>query len=346
MRIWRAAAIVILAGASMVAADGAWAQAPTVDMDKPGAHLVLALERAEVRASWLGSMREEARTLLREARIVISGLAVEGDAVSVRVRKREDADAAMKALAELAPAASSGTTDRLPGLARSDIALAKKGDGIISIVPTEEGLGWRLSAALSDSLDISVRRLAGMGVVADTVRWDPHRIYVHVPTLQDTASLKDLLTRPAQLAFHELHPAIDAAKARQGRMPVGFKIYPGRVGEFFLRETPVARGSDIAGARPSVAHTGEPMVDLQLNASGTQAFGRFTSYNVGRRLAVVLDGVVLSAPEIRNAVLSGRASVVGGLTSQDASQLAVQLIAGGLTSRLAVVEERVIPPQR
>ena len=347
MRILRLIAAASLISAPLMA-DGARAQGSEV-MSKPGAHLVLLLDAAEVRASWLSSMRDDIRGRLREAKVGFGGLAVADNMVQVRLAKPEDANAALKALVDLAPAAPGGILERVLGLIRgsatSDVAVAKGEGGTITITPTEAGLERRTNAALDNAVVIAGRRLDGMGVAATAVRQGRDQIYVHAPALQETLALKDLLTKPARLGFHEV---ISAGEARQGRVPAGFKSYSAPPGEpLLLREIPVVRGNDLADAQAAFdQRTNEPVITFRFNNAGARAFARYTTENVGRPFAIVLDEVVLSVPVIREPILGGSGQVSGNFTVEAAKQLAVQLRAGALPAKLAVVEERVVPAGR
>jgi SecD/SecF fusion protein len=349
MRILRLIAAGSLICTSALIVDGARAQGGSQAMSKPGAHLVLLLDAAEVRTHWLSSMRDEIRSRLREAKVGFGGLAVADNVVRVRLAKPEDADAAMKALADLAPAAPGGILERALGLMRgsatSDVAVAKGEDRNITITPTEAGLERRMNVALDKAFVIVGRRLEGMGVAATAVRQGRDRIHVHAPALQDTLALKDLLTKPARLGFHEV---ISAEEARQGRVPVGFKSYSAPPGDpLLLREIPVVRGNDLVDAQATFdQRTNEPVIAFRFNNVGARAFARYTAENIGRPFAIVLDDVVLSSPVIREPILGGSGQVSGNFTVEAAKQLAVQLRAGTLPAKLVVVEERAVPPSR
>jgi protein-export membrane protein SecD len=349
MRILRLIAAGFLLCASALIVDGVRSQGGSPTMSTPGAHLMLLLDVAEVRASWLSSMRDEIRRRLREAKVGFGGLAVADNVVRVRLAKPEDADAALKALVDLAPAVPAGILDQVLGLMRgsatSDVAVAKGGGGTIIITPTEAGLERRMNAALDNAVVIAGRRLDGMGVAATAVRQGRDRIHVHAPALQDTSALKELLTKPARFGFHEV---ISAEEARQGRVPVGFKSYSAPPGEaLLLREIPVVRGNDLADAQASFdQRTNEPIIAFRFNNAGARVFARYTAENVGRPFAIVLDDVVLSSPVIREPILGGSGQVSGNFTVEEARQLAVQLRAGTLPAKLLVVEERAVPSSR
>jgi preprotein translocase subunit SecD len=104
-------------------------------------------------------------------------------------------------------------------------------------------------------------------------------------------------------------------------------------------------GSDLTTARVSIdQNTSEPYVSVEFNAAGAKAFSDLTEANVGRRLAIVLDGNVHSAPQIRERIPSGRAQITGGFTSADATDLAIVLRAGALPAPVQFLEERTVGP--
>ena len=215
---------------------------------------------------------------------------------------------------------ASGCSGLVRGSATSDVAVAKGEGGNITITPTEAGLERRMNAALDNAVVIAVRRLEGMGVAATAVRQGRDRIHVHASALQDTSALKELLTKPARLGFHEV---ISAEEARQGRVPVGFKSYAAPPGEsLLLRELPVVRGSDLADAQAAFdQRTNEPVITFRFNNAAARAFARYTAENVGRPFAIVLDDVVLSSPVIREPILGGSGQVSGNFTVEATKQL-------------------------
>jgi len=340
-----------LAGASMLITNYTWAQDAPGAMSRPGAHLVLSIDADEVRTYWLTSMRDDIRGRLREAKVGFGGLALVNDVVQVRLSKPEDADIAIRALGDLALTVPSGWVDRflavMRGSLESEIIIAKGEGGIITISPTEAGLERRTSVALNNTLAIVSRRLDGIGIAASTERRGRDRIYVHAPSLQDTSALKELLTKPAMLGFHEVHRSISVEEAKRTQTPSGYHIYPSAnrdEGDQLLRETPVLRGDELKNAQAAFdSRTHEPVIAFTFNGSGARKFGDFTKTHVGRPFAIVLDAKVISAPIIREAILGGSGQISGNFTVGDAKQLAVQLRAGTLPTKLAVVMERVVP---
>jgi len=104
-------------------------------------------------------------------------------------------------------------------------------------------------------------------------------------------------------------------------------------------------GRDLATARVSIdQNTSEPYVSVEFNTAGAKAFAELTEASVGKRLGIVLDGNVHSAPVIRERIPSGRAQISGGFTTQEATDLAIVLRAGALPAPVRVLEERTVGP--
>ena len=104
------------------------------------------------------------------------------------------------------------------------------------------------------------------------------------------------------------------------------------------------------GVTPTVfrfdQRTNEPVIAFRFNNAGARAFARYTTENIGRPFAIVLDDVVLSSPVTATPILGGSGKVSGNFTVEAVKQLAVQLRAGAMPAKLAVVEERVVPSGR
>jgi preprotein translocase subunit SecD len=310
-----------------------------------GAHLLLAMETADVRKDWLETLRDDARKRLREAKIAFTGLGIVNNTVQIRLAKVEDADAALRELRGLIQ--QSGNL--LLGTTINDVQITKGEGGVITITPTDAGLQDRITNAISAAIETVRRRVDALGTTEPTiVRQGSARILVQVPGLQDTAQLKELIGKTARLSFHEVHPTLSAEEARQTRVPPGFKIYPAEdraEGPQLLRETPVVRGDELKGAQPGFdQRTNEPIISFTFNNSGARKFGNFTRDNVNKPFAIVLDDTVISAPVIREPILGGSGQISGNFTVETANQLAIQLRSGALPAKLTIVEERTVGP--
>jgi preprotein translocase subunit SecD len=103
-------------------------------------------------------------------------------------------------------------------------------------------------------------------------------------------------------------------------------------------------GDGVDDARVDFDPNGQVEVALRMTSAGADDFARITSENIGRQLAIVLDGVVYSSPVIRSAISGGQASITGGFSTDEARRLKIVLKAGALPAPLEVLEERTVGP--
>jgi len=209
----------------------------------------------------------------------------------------------------------------------------------LSLTPTPGHLAALAGDAVERSLDIVRQRLDATGVVEPTVaRQGNDGLIVQLPGVDDPARIRGLLGTTARLTFHlgvpEGYPAagtltlLDAATGTPVR----------------LLESPALDGEHLTDARIGFEQaTGNPLVTFALDSDGARRFADLTRENIGRVLAIVLDGQVISAPVIR-ATIGASGQISGAFTVAEASDLALLLRAGALPAPLAVVEERTVGP--
>ncbi|MCX5801382.1 MAG: protein translocase subunit SecD [Candidatus Eisenbacteria bacterium] len=129
--------------------------------------------------------------------------------------------------------------------------------------------------------------------------------------------------------------------------PENFQGRPGRV-LYFLKKKPELTGSEVAEARVGIGLDAErpnaPGVTLTLTRAGSAVFSRVTGANIGRQLAIVLDGKVRSAPVIKTKIPRGEASITGSFTDEEAKDLRIVLRSGALPAALTMIEERTVGP--
>ncbi len=313
-----------------------------------GAHLLLAMDQDEIKKDWMNNLRDESRKVLRDAKLGVTGMAIQGTQLVVKLAKPEDRDAAIKALYKVRQPLGSA----LLGTGGYDVDVsAGSDDGTIIVKPTDAGMRARISNAAAASIETINRRVNNLGTSESTiVRQGTDRILIQFPGLKDTKELKSLIGETAKLTFHEVHPSITAEDAKQTSIPAGYKIYPNErdesgPSEYLLKEQPVVQGEDLADAQPGFdSRNSEPVINFRFNQAGARKFGNFTKDNVGRPFAIVLDDKVLSAPVIREPILGGSGQISGNFTVESTNKLAVQLRSGSLPAKLTIVEERTVGP--
>jgi preprotein translocase subunit SecD len=183
------------------------------------------------------------------------------------------------------------------------------------------------------------------------VQQGENRILVQLPGVQDPDRAKSLIGKTALLEFKLVVEGADIDRALRDGPPEGTEVlYQRRVDKetrqetrapYLVQKKSLLTGADLATARVSIDQTtSEPYVSVELNPAGARAFAALTEANVGRRLAIILDGNVHSAPVIRERIPSGQAQITGGFTSEEATDLAIVLRAGALPAPVQVLEER------
>ena len=113
--------------------------------------------------------------------------------------------------------------------------------------------------------------------------------------------------------------------------------------KYMIDKRALIGGENLVDAKGSFDQTEGHAVSFRFDTDGAQKFGKITSNNVGNRLAVVLDGVVITAPRINSAITGGSGIITGNFNAQEASDLAVLLRAGALPAPLEIVEESSQP---
>ncbi|MEO5597219.1 MAG: protein translocase subunit SecD, partial [Novosphingobium sp.] len=174
---------------------------------------------------------------------------------------------------------------------------------------------------------------------------------VQVPGLKDPSALKSLLGQTAKLEFKLVDTTASPTDVAQGIVPPGDELVPyanpGKTGATMLA---VKRLGGIKGDQLTNAQQGndqrnnEAIVSITFDQAGGAKFAKLTSENVGRPFAIILDGKVLSAPNINEPIMGGSAQISGSFTAESANQLAISLRSGALPVDLKVVEERTVGP--
>jgi protein-export membrane protein SecD len=207
----------------------------------------------------------------------------------------------------------------------------------IDIFFSKFGLLTINNSALKQSIEIVRRRIDDVGTKEPTIlQRGEKRILVELPGLKDPERIKALLGKTAQLNFRLVSDnnefGTDKLMSKNGeKLDISKRI--------------IMSGENLIDAQPSIQNqSNEPTVSFTLDRLGAQKFGRATTDNVGKRLAIVLDGEIVSAPNINEPITSGNGMISGNFTFQEATDLALLLRSGALPTPLIVVEERTVGP--
>jgi preprotein translocase subunit SecD len=306
-----------------------------------GSHLLLEADTSDVARQRLETMEEAIRVGLRRESppIQVGDISTTGGRLSFIVRDPARVDAAVDFARRQTQPVGLGPRDW-------DVGVIDQNRVVMS--PTQAGLEAALDSAMDTAREVVYNRVDPEGTKEVTViRQGDERILVQVPGLQDPEGLKALLGKTARLEFKLVDLTANPEQVAQGRAPVGSQVLPmaggGRIA--VLRRSMVT-GEQLVDARQAFdPTTNEPVVSITFNASGGRAFARVTRENVNKPFAIILDDVVLSAPNINEPILGGQAQITGSFTVETANELAIQLRSGKLPVELKVVEERTVGPE-
>ena len=193
------------------------------------------------------------------------------------------------------------------------------------------------NSALKQSIEIVRRRIDDVGTKEPTIlQRGEKRILVELPGLKDPQRIKNLLGKTAQLNFRLVEKADE----------FGVENMTSETGEkLSVSKRIVMTGENLIDAQPNLNNqTNQPVVSFTLDRLGAQKFGRTTTDNVGKRLAIVLDGKIISAPTINEPITSGSGVISGNFTFQETTDLSLLLRSGALPTPLNIVEERTVGP--
>jgi preprotein translocase subunit SecD len=209
--------------------------------------------------------------------------------------------------------------------------------------------------AVSQAVETIRNRVDEFGVAEPLiVREGSDRILVQLPGIDDPKRVKDLIKNTAflELSLVEKGPSSEAAlkSEYQGTIPPTLKLVEGKAEAgarertyYVVRRQAVITGRDLKNARPTQQQFGSHSVTFFLTASGSQKFGEATGANIGRRLAIVLDNKVQSAPSIKDRI-NDTGVIEGTFSPEEANDLALVLRAGALPAGLIYLEERTVGP--
>ncbi len=245
----------------------------------------------------------------------------------------------------------SGTMEIIEGMADIDSFTVEISDaGRVQLTLNEAARAERKRNALNQTIEIVRRRLDELGTTEPTIqRSGDERILIQVPGFDDPQRIKDLVGQTASLDFRMVDERGSIQDALAGRVPPGSDLLyePGRGGgqaPILVRKRREVTGENLDLAQATVDQFGRPAVAIRFDTVGARKFGRLTTENVGRRFAIVLDGAVISAPEIQEPIPGGNGQITGNFTVESAEQLAILLRAGALPAPLTYLEERTVGP--
>ena len=307
-----------------------------------GVHFLMQVDMKAALSKKLDAYTNDIRGMLREQRLQYSGLAREGQSISVRFRESALREKALARIAKDMPDLELKTSEeggefRINGSLR--IEAQRK---------TQE-------FALQQNITTLRNRVNELGVAEPIIQQQgTDRVVVQLPGVQDTAKAKDILGRTATLEVRmveeeKMDPGT-LQQAKAGQLPFGTELYYERNGQpVLVKKQVVLTGERINDAQPGFdGQSGEPAVHINLDGTGARIFQQVTRESIGKRMAILLfergKGEVVTAPVIRSEIGGGRVQISGRMTTQEAKDVSLLLRAGALAAPMEIIEERTVGP--
>ena len=194
--------------------------------------------------------------------------------------------------------------------------------------------------SLDQALEIVRRRIDEVGTNEPNIlKRGNDRILVELPGLDDPMRIKSLLGKTANLSFRFV---VNDDEETFGTDKISFEDGSQ---ELIVSKRIILSGENLVDAKPTMDNqNNQTVVTFSLDRVGAKRFGKATAAGVGKKLAIILDGKIISAPVIREAIIGGSGQITGGFTFQSATDLALLLRSGALPAPINIIEERTVGP--
>lgn len=310
-----------------------------------GMHLVLEVGSLKAVESHLERVVEELKRDLRRTKIRYVELKrVGNDRITLTLMRSEDKDSFEK-MAE----ANYPDFDEISVPDNEDQPSFQ-----LSLLPRAKSRIMKM--AVDQALETIRNRIDQFGVSEPDIRpQEDNRILVQLPGIKDPKRAVDLIGKTALLEFKLVDEDHSVEEALKGNIPPGDEILyevtiDPKTGHekkipFLLKKRTLITGEYITDARVQFdSQYSEPYVSLSFDARGARLFEQITGQNIKKRLAIVLDKKVNSAPVIQDKISGGKAQITGRFTTDEARDLAIILRAGALPAPVKIIEDRTVGP--
>ena len=302
-----------------------------------GLHMLLGVKTDEAVVSKIKSIAATVKYYSEDEEILIEDLAINESSVRFLVLDPDE----VKRVDEMLM--------KIKGL---NIEKAEDHNYVIRL--TEEEIALTKDQAVSQAVETIRNRLDQFGLAEPTViRQGQTDIVVELPgikTQADEQAARELISKPANLELMAVDEeradqvyTMSASQASQyGDIILEDAKEPSK--KYLVREIPILNGSQVTDAQVAFDQSNQAIINFTLNSIGAKVFGEFTSKSIGKRLAIVLDGKVYSAPNIRERIGGGSGQISGGFTLVEAGNVAIALRSGALPASVELLEKRSVGP--
>lgn len=301
-----------------------------------GLHMLLGVKTEEAVTSQLTSIASGLKHFSEHNDVLLDGISADENAVTFEVLDKEDET----------------TVDEYLKTVKGTVVHAAEGK--YSLTMTPEAVEKLKAQAIDQAIETIRNRLDQFGLAEPTVaKQGVDKILVELPgikTLQEEQRARELISRAAKLELM----SVDEERAMrvmemspEEAASYGDKILDDALQpkmKHLVNDIPILDGTMLTDAQVGYDQNNRPVINFSLNSQGAQIFGDFTGKSVGKRLAIVLDGKVYSAPVINERIGGGSGQISGNYTVEEANDLAIALRSGALLAPIYMLEKRSVGP--
>ena len=297
-----------------------------------GAHVAFEVDKADLTKKEIEQLRDDVRRILREQQVAsIGGVAIQPRGVQVRIIDEVARAKAMPKFTQLSRPVAGGTSDT------QSINITQSADGAVQFQMTDAGLEEKIRNAVDKARQVFEKRINPDGTLEASVqRQGSDRILIQAPGLT-AERIEAAVGGVAKLEFKMV--------ANPGAESNDVESLPSKEdgGRITVERRVLVQGEDLVGADSALdQRTGQAVINFKFNQRGAAQFARVTAENIGKPFAIVLDGIVISAPVINGVIPGGQGQISGRFTLESATALATQLRFGALPAKFTVVERRSV----
>ncbi len=298
--------------------------------------MLLGVKTEEAVKSRMKSIAASVKHFAEKRDILIDNLNFDETTVSFAVLDSDDTKAINDFLAEVEGAAVSISGENY------------------SLILTDEEIENTEKESISQAIETIRNRLNQFGLAEPVVaRQGDEKILVQlagIKTQEEEQRARELISRSAKLELMavdeeraaRVYNMSDSDAAEYGDVILEDSKNPAI--KYLVNEIPILDGGMLTDASMGFDQNNRPLINFKLNAEGAEIFGDFTGKSVGKRLAVVLDGKVYSAPNINERIGGGAGQISGSYTVMEAKDLAIALRSGSLMAPIYLMEKRSVGP--
>ncbi len=299
-----------------------------------GSYLLLEIDNTPVIEQKLQNTTSLIRTYFKDKNIRIGNLNLNNQKITFTAAEQYKQN-----IINIFNAENSEINPYYPRFKSHEFELVDLGDSF-ELSFSRQGLVELKTSSQDQALEIVRRRIDEIGTNEPNIlKRGNDRVLVELPGLDDPMRIKSLLGKTANLTFRFV------SSNNEDSFGVEKLKYENEIDEDFVSKRIILSGDNLLDAQPRMdSQTNETVVTFTLDRVGAKRFGKATSNGIGKKLAIVLDGKIISAPVIRDTIASGNGQITGGFTFQTATDLALLLRSGALPAPLNIIEERTVGP--